>query len=178
MQGVPLISHILCYAEGGIDTVVQSLRGYDEEDAQAFIEKYDAISPSDREKLTIEEIATAAGIRTLDLLAVATKALFIENQTISAIIAATSHPKVVEKSVAMAKQPGGVRDREMLHTAMGFLPAPKGATFITNRIQVANFDGKAPQSEESEPDIAELPPMDDDVLGLEAIEKKLLQAKN
>lgn len=158
--------------------VIDALRGYDEEDAQNFIAKYDSLAAFDRPRLSVEQIATAAGIRTLDLLAAATKALFIENQTVASIIASTSHPKVVKKTVQMALQDGGHRDREMIHIAQGFLPSPKGSIFINQRIQVANFDGKGKTGDE-EPetiDAADLPSMEDDIVGLENFERKLLQA--
>jgi hypothetical protein len=177
MVGVPQISHILKHAERGLGQVIDALRGHDEEDAQAFIEKYDSLSASDQERLTIEEISIAAGVKTLDLLACATKALVMESQTASAIIAATSHYKVVNKTVKMALEDGGHRDREMLHTATGFLPSPKGSTFINSRIQVANFDGKPAQPAEPETiDAEDLVSMDDDMLGLDSFERKMLPA--
>ena len=179
LVGIPKISHILRNAEGGLPQVIDALRGYDEEDAQKFIEKYDHLSASDRKHLTIEQICVGAGVKTLDLLGCATKALVMESQTVSAIIAATSHSKVVRKTVKMAEQDGGHRDREMLHIATGFLPSPKGSTFINNRIQVANFDDKPHSGQTVDapaPDEEDLISMDDDLLGLDAFERKMLPA--
>jgi hypothetical protein len=45
----------------------------------------------------------------------------------SAIIAAVTHPQVVEKTVDMALTDDGEADRATLHRATGFLPTPKGA---------------------------------------------------
>lgn len=175
--GVPQISHILKHAEHGLAQVIDALRGYDEEDAQDFIEKYDSLSPSDRARLSIEEICVAAGVKTLDLLGCATKALVLESQTVSSIIAATSHYRVVNKTVKMALEDGGHRDREMLHTATGFLPSPKGSTFI-NKVQVANFsdDKKQPATVDAIPDEEDLVSVDDDLMGLDAFERKMLPA--
>jgi hypothetical protein len=178
-HGLLQITHILKQAEGGLSQVINSLRGYDEEDAQNFIEKYDSISATDRSRVSIEEIAIAGGVEPLDLLAAATKALVIENQTVAAIIATTSHPKVVKKTISAALQDGGHRDREMIHTALGFLPTQKGSTFITNRIQVANFkDGpqSAPDENLPAPDAVDLPGFESDIIGMEGVEKKLLKA--
>jgi len=185
MYGVPAIAHILVNAEGGLDQVVQSLRGYDDEDAQAFVRKWDSVSKSDRERLTFEEIAVAAGVHTLELLAAATKALFLENQTISAIIATTSHPEIVRSTIKQAKEPGGHRDRQMLHDAMGFTPTREGATFITNRVQVANFRGLPGQSIEGEEEgenpeahsVPDLPDFDDEIQQMDTIEKRLLEGR-
>lgn len=174
-----MISHIFREAEGGIPRILDALSGYDQEDAQAFMEKYNSVSLSDRDRLSLEEICVAAGVKTLDLLAAVVKALFLEGQTISSIIASTSHPKVVRKTVEMALEPGGHRDREMLHTSQGFLPTPKGSTFISNRFQIANFsEGGQPgvPATPELPDVEDLPSMDDDIQGMDDIERKLLEA--
>ena len=180
LVNVPKISHILAYAEHGLRQVIDALRGHDEEDAQAFIQKYDTLSPSDRKHLTIEDICIAAGVRTLDLLGSAAKALVLESQTVSSIIAATSHHKVVKKTVEMAETDGGHRDREMIHLATGFLPSKGGSTFINNRVQVANFDGDKPGAGGATPaapvDEEDLIAMDDDLMGLDAFERKMLPA--
>src|SRR5208337_2650998 len=63
---IPQISHILKHAEHGLRQVIDALRGHDEEDAQAFIRKYDSLSASDRKHLTIEDICVAAQVRKLD----------------------------------------------------------------------------------------------------------------
>lgn len=179
LVNVPQISHILKHAERGLPQVIDALRGYDEEDAQAFIQKYDSLSLSDQKHLTIEDICVAAEIRTLDLLASATKALVLESQTASAIIAATSHYKVVRKTVAMANTDGGHRDREMIHLATGFLPSPKGSTFINQRVQVANFGGdkQHPTANPAPPpDEEDLISMDDDLVAMDQFERKMLPA--
>lgn len=187
MVGVPRITFQLEHAEGGIEQVIEALRGSDETDAQTFIRKYDTCSASDLEKLTLEEIATAAGIGTIDLLGVATKALFEQSQTVAGVIAASAHPKVVAKSIQMALRDGGVREREMLHTATGFLPTPKGTVIFNNRTQVANFGGhgpgREPEGDDGKPllpgpaDYEDMPTMDDDVMGLSQSAQKLLEAK-
>lgn len=174
---------MLQHAEGGVPQVIEALRASDEEDALKFIEKYESLSESDQGKVTIEEVSVAAGVRPIDLLGVATKALFQNALTVAAIIASTAHPQVVEKSIERALMDQGVRDREMLHQAMGFLPAPKGMTLINQKIQVANFASKTPAEENAEEElpapapVEDLPLMDDDLRALQATTRKLLEAK-
>lgn len=184
MVGVPRITFQLEHAEGGLEQVIEALRGSDETDAQAFIRKYDTCSASDLDKLTLEEVAVAAGIRPLDLLGVATKALFQQSQTVAGVIAASAHHKVVAKNIQMALNDKGVRDREMHLTATGHLPLPKGTVIFNQRTQVANFN--APGGHEgavegdpeipSAPDLDELPSMDEDIMALQKTSRKLLEA--
>lgn len=159
--------------------VVEALRGYDEEDAQLFIEKYDSISESDLARLSIEEICTAADVKTLDVLGCITKALVAESQTVSSILVASNHPKIVRATIKRAMLAEGHREKEMIHTATGFLPTTKGSTFI-NKVQVANFDGDkarggktidAPTADE-----ADLISMDDDLVAMDQFERKMLPA--
>lgn len=179
MVGVPRITYMLEKAEGGLEQVIEALRASDEEEAIAFIAKYDDLSDSDRARVSIEEISVAAGVRTIDLLGVATKALFQQSQTVAAIITATGHEEVVKKSIQMALQDKGIRDREMIHTATGFLPVPKGTVILNQKTQIANFGGKSGEEGDDVPDAPEsddLPSMDDDILALQKTSRKLLEA--
>jgi len=158
--------------------VVEALRGYDEDDAQAFIDKYDSISASDLQYLTIEAICCAADVKTLDILGCITKALNAESQTVSSILVAIKHPKIVRETLKRAMLAEGHREKEMIHTATGFLPSPKGSTFI-NKVQVANFDGDKPHAsgttiDQPAPDEADLVSMDEDLVALDNFERKML----
>lgn len=178
MVGVPRITYMLEKAEGGLEQVIEALRASDEEEAVAFIAQLDDLSDSDRNRVSLEEIATAAGIRTIDLLGTATKALFQQSQTVAAIITATGHEGVVKKSLQMALQDKGVRDREMIHTATGFLPVPKGTVILNQKTQIANFGdgGKDDEGGPAMPESDDCPEMDSDILLLQKTSRKLLEA--
>ena len=133
------ISHIWRKCEGGILQVIDALRGCEDETARKFITKYDSLPKSVREVVTIEQISTSAGVLTPDLHGCAAKALVSQQQQASAFIAATAHPLVMQKTVQVALQDKGVRDREMVHTMVGALPTPKGTTIISQRFQIANL---------------------------------------
>jgi len=62
------------------------------------------------------------------------------------ILSITAHPEVMQARIRAAKLPGGRKDRDAMDTALGFLPSPKGPTFI-NRQYVNASDQK--QVEES-----------------------------
>lgn len=176
MRGVPEIEGQFRNHQKGIPGVVEAMRAFDEEDAQAFVEKYDSLSKTDRARVTISEICVAAGIRPIDLLGTATKAVFQYSQTASSLISSSHHPKITQKTINMAMEDGGWRDREMIHTAQGYLPLPKGATIIGRLTQVANFGDSEKPGEPADPDTEDLPNMDDDILGLDQFERKMLPA--
>lgn len=181
MVGVPRITHMLEEAEGGLAQVIEALRASDEEEAIAFIRKYDELSDSDRDRVSIEAIAVSAGVRVVDLLGTATKALFAQGETVASIVSSTARPQVTKKTIQMALQDKGVRDREMFHTATGFLPIPKGTLIMNNRTQVANFNagGREPDDDVDIPEGpvgGDLPSMDDDVVGFQKTVQKMLNA--
>lgn len=102
----------------------------DDPDIGPFIEKYDSIPVGDRERLSWEAIAIAAGINIKHLLGAIQVAA--QNYSVNTVklIAVTSHPKITRARVEYGLLPSGERDRTALDTAMGFLPSAKGPTFI------------------------------------------------
>jgi hypothetical protein len=177
---LPRITPVLENAERGMPQVIEALRSCPDEDAQVFIKAYDAVSASDMKFVGVEEIAIACGIGIKRLGEIAFSSLLQQSQTAAAIIAATSHPAVVSKTVAVALSDRGTREREMMLIAGGTLPSPKGIV-INNRNQQANVNspGEAAQKAAVPEDIsAELPTMDNDIKALHSITSggKLLNA--
>jgi hypothetical protein len=68
LAAAPQITPLLKRAEGGLDQVLTAMRFAPDEMIGAFLEKYDAIPETDRERLPIEAIALAAGINPSHLL--------------------------------------------------------------------------------------------------------------
>jgi hypothetical protein len=65
--------------------------------------------------------------------------LFKRSYDIARIVAAISHPKIVDATIEAAQRPQGFMDRQMLHQHAGFLPLPKGQTInIDSRTQTIN----------------------------------------
>ena len=174
MYGVPLITDQLAAAEGGLPEVIAALSSSDDPDAQAFIAKLNRVSASDRERISIEHVAVAARVPTLRLLEIATSSLVRRGLNVSKIIAATAHPKVVEKTVQMALQDKGIQDRKMLHEATGFLPTNKGGILV-NRIQIANL--REPEKPDQEVEVtANMPTFESDIGEFQETYQKMLKA--
>lgn len=178
LEALPLVSENLSAAEGGLPQVIRALRAMDDDDAREFFKKYDILSPTDRARIRIEFIAYAAGVTPLRLQEMAVTALTQQGETVSSVIAATSHPKIVEKSVQMALQDKGTKDREMMHQAMGFVPTPKGSLTVIDRrrIQVNNLTGPTGSAPDG-PEESDAALFDDDLQKLHATHQKLIEAK-
>ena len=159
LENVPLVTPLLANATEGLPQVLAALRSSDDPDALAFIQKYDSLSRSDLKRVKWEAIAVASGIGSMRLLEISVSALLRQQQTIGQIISATSHAAVVKKSIAVALTDYGVKDREMMLNARGFLPVAKGAV-INNLVQVASV---ASSPEAMAPESADLPQMEDDL---------------
>jgi hypothetical protein len=130
----PQITPLLKLAGGGLDQVLAAMRFAPDAIIAAFLEKYDSIRAGDRERLPIEAIALAAKLDITHLLG--SIMVCLQNQAVNTvkIIAMTNHHKITEARVAYGLLPLGERDRTALDTAMGFLPSPKGPTFINKAI--------------------------------------------
>ncbi len=101
----------------------------DGEISQQFLEKWDQIPERDRECLTIEVVALAAGVDPRALLGeilLAAREYSVNKYKLKALEA---HPEILEKRIEYAKTPGGYRDRDAIDTILGALPRAK-TTFI------------------------------------------------
>lgn len=131
LRSSPEITPMLKNAEGGLKAVLGAMRfSADDPSIQSFLEKYDSIPSGDREKLSWEAIALAAGLDLRVFLGAAMLALQSQAVNMVKIIAMTSHHKITQARVKYGQLPSGEKDRTALDTAMGFLPSPKGPTFI------------------------------------------------
>lgn len=126
----PKISHILREIQGGKSKALKAMRFADSELIRTFLEKYDSISPRDREKLSLEAIALAAKVNVRHLWGEIMLAMREHSVNSVKVIAIASHPEVIQKRVEFAMTPAGVRDRDALDIMLGALPSPKGPTFI------------------------------------------------
>jgi hypothetical protein len=122
---------MLQHAEGGLPAVLTAMRFAPHDDViTAFLAKYDSIPVGDRERLPWEAIALAAKIEMNQLLGSILFAVQALSVNMVKVIAYTSHPLITQARVKYAQLPSGDRDRTAIDTALGFLPSPKGPTFI------------------------------------------------
>ena len=131
LRSAPEITPLLKNAQGGLKAVLGAMRFTAEDPSiAAFLEKYDSVPAGDRERVSWEAIALAAGVDLRVFLGSIMLALQSQAVNTVKIIAMTNHPKITAARVKYGLLPSGEKDRTALDTAMGFLPSPKGPTFI------------------------------------------------
>jgi hypothetical protein len=138
-------------SKSGISGAIEAMRMSDGEISQQFLEKYDSIPERDRECLTIEVIALAAGVDPRALLGEILLAAREYSVVKFKLQLLEAHPEILEKRIEFAKLPGGYRDRDAIDTIAGALPR-KAVNFIDKF-----YAGSATEKEAEE---AEVPAVD------------------
>jgi len=181
MDGVPQVTDRIIAGAGSTEAAIAALRGDEHPDSQAFIEKYDSVSVSDRSRLTLEQIFTAAGLSARRFVEIVTGALMQQSADVTQMMVSIAQPKVIAATVkaAIEERPifdkegdvvgytlGDVKAQEIFHKATGFLPMPKGSTTIINNNQQNNGTSKEDESDE---DAVPLQSMDDYLMELQDV---------
>jgi len=134
LRAAPEITSLLKLADGGLKACLAAMRFSDDPLIRAFFAKYDSLSAHDQKHVPMEAIALSAGIDISHLLGSVLLALVAQSVNTTKVIAVSHHPKITAARVKFGQLPLGERDRTALDTALGFLPSPKGATFIGKAI--------------------------------------------
>ncbi len=114
-----------------------------------FLEKYDSVPRSDREKLSIEAIALAAKINIPHLWGEIMLAMREHSVNSVKVIAVAAHPEVMKSRVLYAQTPGGYRDRDRIDEMLGAIKPAGGNTFINRFFNVGqNEDSGEKESQE------------------------------
>lgn len=159
LASAPAITPLFENAEGGLKTVLGAMRFCSQNEViGAFLEKYDSIPNGDREALPWEAVALSAKIDLQQLTGAILLAMQAASVNTVKVIALSSHPLIMKRTVDYAQLPGGEKDRMMMHQALGFLPSPKGPTFIGKAVF-----GPSGGKEQDEPEQAEVFGEDDDL---------------
>jgi hypothetical protein len=130
----PDITSMLIEVKGDMKKLLTAMRLSQDEVLVAFLKKYDAIPAADREALSIEAIALAAGVNLVYLLGSIQMAMQAYSAGRVKTIVWAGHPLLAKARIKYGQLPGGVKDRDAIDTALGFLPSPKGPTFIGKAI--------------------------------------------
>ena len=162
----PPISDMLAraYAKGerlgNPKDAVDDLRFSPDPVAQKFIAAFDEIPARDRQCLSIEAVCLKAEVSPQEFLG----HVFLMRQSLSkaesSLVAVNSFPDVVRDMVASASLIGlpGAADRKMLaqHSAIGFLPSPKGASLSVKLFSNgdASFSGGEDEDSDDDPEFA------------------------
>lgn len=121
----PQVSHILKKV-GGKMKILEFLRGSSEPEARKILALVDDLGAvGGWTKLPMEAFAVAAGLSTRRFLELVSGEVFMQSGQSSALLAAAAHPKVVDRTVKDALEPGAVGSQKLLHQHAGFLPQPK-----------------------------------------------------
>jgi hypothetical protein len=151
MDGVPSVTARIVRGAGSVDLAIEALAGDESEDAQAFTEKWQSLSESDRARVSLEEVFTAAGLTARRFVEVVTGALMQQSGDVTRMMVAVAQPKVTQATIKAATESlpimdatgevrgwtnGDVKAMEMFHKATGFLPTPKGAQTTINLQQL------------------------------------------
>ena len=170
MASLPEITPLFKNAEGGLPTVLNAMRFCAQDEViAAFLGKYDSLPTSDRKMLPWEAIAYSAKIDLQRLTGAILFALQASSVNAVKVIALSSHPLIMKKTIQFAQLAGGEKDRTMIHQALGFLPTPKGPTFIGKAVFGSASDSEKEEHEEKgvfglDDDIDELFPSPSDTL--------------
>lgn len=171
LRAAPDISSLLKQTQGGLKAAMAAMRFSLDPAIEAFLEKYDAVPDRDRRSLSWEAIALAADVEPASLLGGAILAIQAHAANAVKIIALSNHPEITRKRVEFGKLAGGVRDRDALDTALGFLPQAKGSTFIINPGSAVKAKSEDDEEESDEDNIDHLFP------SLSETQEKLLPLK-
>lgn len=191
MEGVPRVTEKIIAGAGSISAAVTALRGDESDDAQAFIQKYDSLSESDRGRVSIEDIFTATGLTARRFIEVLTGALMQQSADVTKMILSVSQPKVTAATVKAAtdsvpitaRNPetgddevvgwtnGDVKAQEIFHKITGMLPIPKGSQTVINMQQLNQSSAK-----EDDDDEEELESMDSFLMGMQDVLRPQLPA--
>jgi hypothetical protein len=155
--------------KGGLKAALEAMRwATDDAEIRAFFRIYDKIPVGDQKRIPWEAISIAAKINPKHLLGAIQLAVQTHCWNRSRFIAVSNHPDVTDARVKYALMAGGERDRTQLDIANGYLPSPKGPTFIGKQVAVFGGNGgQKPSKSEDEEDgkIIDVHSDDDDGYG-------------
>lgn len=113
---------------GGKETAINAARLLIETDPRfkRLVYAYDSASEIDKKSIRLEDLCAAAEVTPDEFLGLTVPALWKRNTDMGRMLAAVSHPQIVETSIQMAKTPFGIKDRAMIFEHTGFLPTKSG----------------------------------------------------
>lgn len=151
---------------GGVDGVVAYLRGSDDKVAREVLRNYDAISRSQtKAAIPFEAYCVAARVSKKKFFQVLMGEVCDQSDTVSTLLAASAHPEIVQKTIAIAKSDafGANEARSILHKHRGFLPTPK--------TQQVNIHGNVNQDNRQDNSKNVIIPLGDLAIGVRKISK-------
>jgi hypothetical protein len=114
------------------------LKSCGEADARMVVHLWRELPNHLRRIVPLEALCLAAKVDPLRVSDLVVMSITRISRMQSTVIAAMSHPEIVDTSVRVAKTDEGVADRMAIHKAVGFTPSPKGTQTIVQVTQTAS----------------------------------------
>lgn len=104
-------------------------------------QKYKLVNKSQRTAVPFEAYCVAARLDTKKVLGLIFSEVFSQNQQAAELMAASAQPDIVRATIDRAIEPGGTRERDMMHKHSRFVPVPQtSVTFVKQTGKVVNGD--------------------------------------
>jgi hypothetical protein len=104
-------------------------------------QKYKLKNKSQRDAIPFEAYCLAAQLDPKKVMGMIFSEVFSQNQQAAELMAASAQPDVVQATIDRAIEPGGTREREMLHKHSRFVPVPQtSVTFVREAGKVIGGD--------------------------------------
>lgn len=135
--GVHVLGHALRFVRQGrqtfLDYIQRAFRNGDP-DAKAWWSIYADLSPAQQGRVDFDDICEAAGVAPDRIMSVVVSQAMRLGTDVGDLVAATMHPRLVDRTVKSAMRIGGdyaavaQKDREFLFQHQRFIPTPRGTT--------------------------------------------------
>ena len=137
VDACPKIGHLF-KGIGGKDRVLEFLEGSEEPDARLLLAQAKKLTTHQLDAAPFEALCLAAGLTTKRAFGLVAEEATTQSAAASMLVAKAARADVVKATVDSALTPFGVKDREMLHKAEGFVPVPKTQTTFVRGDQVVD----------------------------------------
>lgn len=131
-------------SSGGIETAMAGaslVKG--EPRFKKLVWAWDQLSDRDRRVVKLEDLLSGCEISPDEFLSFVVPAIYRRNVDMGQLIAAVSHPQIVQAAIVSAQMDDGFKDRELLLTANGFLPTKQGASISIQNNNSVNASASA-----------------------------------
>ena len=155
---VPKISHVLKKIKGGNAEAVELLRHSKAQEAIDFFKVYEDIPAYLAALLPIEAFCFAAGVDTRTICQLIFNEALDQSNQAARMLTAINLEDLVQTSIDVGKAPLGIKDRENLQKAIGFLPIPDGM-----KINITNNNSATATASAQAAASATLPPAEDTI---------------
>jgi hypothetical protein len=140
---------------GVLEKVWSYLETSGDEMARLLIaQKYKLATKSQRDAVPLEAYCLAAKLDPKKVLGLIFAEVYSQNEQAAGLMAAHAQPDIVQATIDAAKQPGGSRERSMMHQHSKFVPVPKTSFIFAPRA------GKVVEGDDNSQTLAVLPPIE------------------